>query len=94
MFKITKESDGTVKLIGSLVNANSKDAQEILGGLTESCTIDFTELKYISSSGLGLLLKTQKQLEGSGQGLLLTGMSGHVRELFAVTKFDMIFDIK
>jgi len=94
MFRITKEPDGTVKLVGKMINANSKDAQKVLGSLTESCIIDFTDLIYISSSGLGLLLQTQKQLEALGHGLQLTGMSDHVRELFAVTQFDMIFDIK
>ncbi len=94
MFRITKESDGTIKLVGKMINANSKDAQEVLGSISESCTIDFSDLIYISSSGLGLLLHTQKQLEVSGHGLVLTGMSAHVRELFAVTQFDIIFDIK
>ena len=94
MFRITQEPDGTVKLVGKMINAHSKDAQEVLGSLTESCTVDFTDLIYISSSGLGLLLQTQKQLESSGHSLQLTGMSDHIRELFAVTRFDMIFDIK
>ena len=94
MFRITKEPDGTVKLVGKMINAHSKEARGILDSITESCTIDFTDLIYISSSGLGLLLQVQKKLEASGHGLRLTGMSDHIRELFAVTQFDMIFDIK
>ena len=75
MFKITKEPDGTIKLVGKMINAHSEDAQEILGSITESCTVDFTELKYISSSGLGLLLEVQKDLQASGHGLQLTGLN-------------------
>lgn len=94
MFAITVGPDGTIHLKGKFHDAHTREAREILEGLNESCTIDFSDLKYISSSGLGLLLNAQKQLEETGHSLTLTGMSRHVRELFAVTRFDMIFDIK
>jgi len=94
LFTITRETDGTVKLTGKLHDAYTEMVLEVLDGITESCTIDFSDLIYISSSGLGLLLKTQKRLERSGHALTLTGMSEHVRELFAVTRFDVLFDIK
>jgi anti-anti-sigma factor len=94
MFSITQQPDGTIKLVGKMHDAHTQKAQEVLGAVTSSCTIDFSELIYISSSGLGLLLQVQKRLEASGQGLVLTGMSDHVRELFALTRFDLIFDIK
>ncbi len=94
MFTITREPTGTIKLTGKMHDAHTTKAQEILDSVTESCTVDFSDLIYISSSGLGLLLQAQKRLEASDQGLTLTGMSDHVRELFAVTRFDIIFDIK
>ena len=94
MFKITTDPDGTVKLTGKMHDAHFQYAQDYLQDITESSTIDFSDLIYISSSGLGLLLQTQKRLEASGQGLTLTGMSDHVRELFAITRFDTIFEIK
>ena len=94
LFSISQEPDGTIKLCGKLHDAHTQTARDILGALTESTTLDFSELIYISSSGLGLLLKAQKKLEETGHSLTLTGMSRHVRELFAVTQFDKIFDIK
>lgn len=94
MFAISREPDGTIKLSGKMHDAHSAEAMQILDAVTSSCTVDFSELIYISSSGLGLLLQSQKRLEASGHGLTLVGMSDHVRELFAVTRFDLIFDIK
>jgi anti-anti-sigma factor len=94
MFAITREPGGTIKLSGKMHDAHSAQALEILNSINDSCTLDFSDLVYISSSGLGLLLQAQKRLEGSGHGLTLVGMSDHVRELFAVTRFDLIFDIK
>lgn len=94
MFTMTKAPDGSIKLAGKMHDAHFKYAEDFLQDITESSTLDFTDLIYISSSGLGLLLRTQKRLEASGQALVLTGMSDHVRELFAITRFDTIFDIK
>lgn len=94
MFSITRTPDGTVKLVGKMHDAHTERADELLAEVTTTCTVDFSDLIYISSSGLGLLLRTQKRLEADGQGLILTGMSDHVRELFALTRFDLIFDIR
>lgn len=94
MFSITRQPDGNIKLVGKMHDAHTERAQEVLGSVDTTCTIDFSELIYISSSGLGLLLQTQKRLEGSDHKLVLTGMSDHVRELFSLTRFDLIFDIK
>jgi len=94
MFKISTDANGTIHLVGKMHDAHSKTVLETLQNVTESCTVDFSELVYISSSGLGLLLQAQKKLEASGHGLTLTGMSDHVRELFAITRFDILFDIK
>ena len=94
MFTAAREPDGTIKLAGKLHDAYSTQASDIFANITHSCTVDFSELIYISSSGLSLLLLTQKRLEETGQGLTLTGMTDHVRELFAVTRFDAIFDIR
>ena len=94
MFTMTKAPDGSIKLAGKMHDAYFKYAEDYLQDITETTTLDFSDLIYISSSGLGLLLRTQKRLETTGQALVLTGMSGHVRELFAITRFDTIFDIK
>lgn len=94
MFTITREPDGSIKLVGKMHDAHTPKALEILDSISESCIVDFNGLVYISSSGLGLLLQAQKRLEVSGQELTLINMSDHVRELFAVTRFDLIFDIK
>ena len=63
MFSITQLPDGTIKLVGKMHDAHTEEAQEILGSVTSSCTVDFSELIYISSSGLGLLLKRFRFLD-------------------------------
>ena len=94
MFEIHKDDSGVIHLKGMFVAGKSQKAEDILEGLNESTILDFKDLKYISSSGLGLLIKLQKRLEASGANLKIINSSDHIRELFTVTRFDMIFDIE
>ena len=57
-------------------------------------TLNCAKLEYISSAGLGVLLKTQKRLMGAGGKLRLVGVSRHLRDIFQYSGFDQIFDIE
>jgi anti-anti-sigma factor len=57
-------------------------------------TLDCNRLEYISSAGLGVLLKTQKRLMGSGGRLRLAGVNRHLRDIFQYSGFDQIFEIE
>ena len=50
-------------------------------------------LEYISSAGLGVLLKTQKRVMAGGQGLRLVNANKHIRDIFKYAGFDRIFEI-
>ena len=43
--------------------------------------------------GLGVLLKTQKRVMASGQGLRLVNVNKHIRDIFKYAGFDRIFEI-
>ena len=94
MFDIWKDEAGVVHLKGMFVAGKSQKAEKILDGITESTVLDFQNLKYISSSGLGLLIKVQRRLDSSGHKVRIINSSDHIRELFHVTRFDAIFDIE
>ena len=57
-------------------------------------TLDCRGLEYISSAGLGVLLKTQKRLTGAGGKLRLIGVSRHLQDIFLYSGFDQIFEIE
>ena len=94
MFEITRDDDGTVSLKGRLDASQVDDARGVLDEVTESCRIDFAELSYIASAGLGLLFGTQKRLVDAGGGLTLINLSPHIREIFQIAGFDNIFKIE
>lgn len=55
--------------------------------------IDLSQVDYIDSSGLGVLVALQKRaLEQQGV-LQLHGLSGVVKELFELTRLNKIFEI-
>jgi anti-sigma B factor antagonist len=94
MFEIKRTDNGTVQLRGRFDAAQVADAKEILGRVDDSCVVDFAELSYISSAGLGLLFATQKRLVDRGRALTLANLNPHIREVFRIAGFDTIFEVR
>lgn len=93
MFAISQDEVGTVKLAGRFDAAQVNAAQEVLSKITSSCVIDFKDLDYISSAGLGILFATQKRLKEANQKLTLINLNSHIRDIFRIARFDLIFDL-
>lgn len=94
MFEIKQDDSGIIFFKGMFVAGKSQAAEDVLNQVTTSTTLDFQDLKYISSSGLGILIKVQRRLDATGDKLKIIHASDHIRELFTVTRFDLIFDIE
>lgn len=93
MLAIEHGAEGVVVIAGRLDAAQSPAAQAFLDKVPGPATLDCTRLEYISSAGLGVLLKTQKRMMASGGKLRLTGLSRHLRDIFQYSGFDRIFEI-
>jgi len=55
--------------------------------------IDFSQLDFISSSGLRVLLAAGKQLKSVNGKIALCALQNHVKEVFDVAGFTMLFSI-
>jgi anti-sigma B factor antagonist len=55
---------------------------------------DLTELSYISSSGLRVLIAAQKKATATGTKMEFTGLNDTVKEIFKITGFDSILTIR
>jgi len=55
--------------------------------------IDLSAVRYISSSGIGLLITMLTKMRNSGGEVLLTAPSEHVKKLLIITKLNQIFTV-
>ena len=94
MFEIGYGSDGEVVYSGRLDAAQCAKAQSFMDDIADARTLDFSRLEYISSAGLGILLKTQKRLAESGAALRIINVNNHIHDVFRYSGFDAIFDIQ
>ncbi|MBQ7656194.1 MAG: STAS domain-containing protein [Clostridia bacterium] len=96
---LNKKQNGTaleIALEGRLdtVTAPELEAElkKSLDGV-DSLTLDFTNLAYISSAGLRVLLSAHKQMSAKG-GMKVTHVNEIVQEVFDVTGFADILTIE
>lgn len=94
MFHIELDDNEVVIVKGRLDAAQAPAAQSFLDRLTGRCVVDLQELEYVSSAGLGVLLRTHKRLMADGQGLKLVNVNSHVNDIFTYSGFDKLFDIE
>ena len=69
-----------------------KELDAALPGLKE-LTFDMTNLEYVSSAGLRVILKAQKAMNAQGS-MKLTGVNDSIMEVFDITGFLDILTIE
>lgn len=93
MFEVALAEDGTVTVEGRLDAAQAVKAQAFLDQVEGQCVLDLANLEYISSAGLGVMLKTHKRLMGVGSGIKLINVNRHIHDIFRYSGFDKLFEI-
>jgi anti-sigma B factor antagonist len=57
-------------------------------GKTKAVIIDFSDLQYMNSSGIGLLVTLLIRANRQKQQLIVTGLNDHYRQIFQLTRLD------
>ena len=81
---------------GRLDTLTAPELEKELDSDLENCKeliLDMTELEYISSAGLRVILKAQKLMNSKGF-MKLTGVNESVMEVFEITGFSDILTIE
>ncbi len=91
-------NDGVLVAVSGNIDALTAD--KLLGALEKSLkdgrprlALDFTDVLFISSAGLGVILKTQQEATKLGGSLRLFGLSKSVKRVFTIVGFDRIIPI-
>ena len=63
-------------------------------GAGQDIILDCTRLEYISSSGLRLFLSVLKNVKSKGSKVFVSGLSGDLKSVFAMTGFFNLFEFK
>ena len=87
-----------LRLEGDLIGESENS--EILGTATDAvqqkiknCVIDISNLRYINSSGIGILITILTKFRNKGGEVYLLKPSESVQKLLVITKLNAIFQV-
>lgn len=95
-----KEDNGGIKalLSGRLDTAAAAEVAPQFNQLSEyadrEIILDFTNLEYISSSGLRLLIGLRKDSAAKGGKIIIEKINDSIRNVFTMTGFYSLFEIR
>lgn len=85
----------TASVSGRLDTVSSPELEQKLAGELDGVTqliLDFSDLEYISSSGLRVLLQAKKGVNGGKVKVI--NANSDIMDVFEITGFDQILDIE
>ncbi|MBU2912850.1 MULTISPECIES: STAS domain-containing protein [Reichenbachiella] len=98
-FNFKQENDLTIiQFEGDLIG--EENGPEIIAQVNDTlnnnitkCAIDITDVRYINSSGIGVLITILTKFRNNGGEVVLINPSDHVKKLLVITKLNAIFAI-
>ena len=76
------------EVTGQVENALMDAFAEASNGTTKTIILNFNELEYMNSSGIGLLVTLLIRTQRQKQDLVAYGLSEHYQEIFTLTRLD------
>ena len=99
IFEVKEQNGGMHATVsGRLDTPAAVTAQQEIAPLLENAdkeiTLDCTNLEYISSSGLRLLLTIRKQAAADGGKVIIEHINDDIKKVFMMTGFYNLFEIR
>jgi len=87
-----------VSLVGDLVGPPDtaefvRAVNDHLGADVTNCAVDLSEIRYINSMGIGVLVSLLTKFRTRGGEMVLINPADHPRKLLALTKLNNIFAV-
>jgi len=87
-----------VHLAGDLIG--SPDTQMLLQSVNDhlgesvtNCAVDLSEIRYINSTGIGILVSLLTKFRSRGGEMVLINPADHPKKMLALTKLNNIFAV-
>ncbi len=97
IIKEYNEKELTLSVQGRIDTITSQELDNEINeefGNFNSLVVDFTDLEYISSAGLRVLIATQKKLKADDIPFVIRNVNDAVGEIFRMSGFDKILKIE
>ena len=92
---IELDQDGPAAILrisGDITSASEADLGAAYGlavaNGARAVVLDFSQLEYMNSGGIGLLVTLLVRAQRAGGRLVATGLSEHYRQIFSLTRLD------
>jgi anti-anti-sigma factor len=89
-----------IQVTGRIDHTTAKDFEKDLLPQLAGCTaetkkilLDFSEVNYISSAGLRVLMIAAKQSKKQNGKMVLAALQPLIREVFQISRFDTVFEV-
>lgn len=99
-YRVTEQSGVLIlSLGGSLIgeevgSALLSEADKAIAEGLRLCAVDISEIKYINSSGIGVLITILTKFRNNDGEICIVNPSDHVKKLLIITKLNAIFNIE
>jgi anti-anti-sigma factor len=77
-------------IVANAVNAKIKE----FGSKLTSLVLDFTDVQFVSSLGLGMCIDVRNTAENCNAETAIVGLTTHLKELFEMMRLDRLFTIQ
>lgn len=97
IIKNYNEKELTLAIEGRIDTITSQELDKEINAESsnfDSLIMDFTDLEYISSAGLRVLIATQKKLKSDDIPFVIKNVNDTVGEIFRMSGFDKILKIE
>ncbi len=88
---------GVIEIRGDVTAASEDALMDAYGragdGGTRAVLLDFSQLEYMNSGGIGLLVTLLVRANRAKQRLLACGLNDHYRQIFELTRLDEAISI-
>ncbi len=79
------------RLDGSSTPQLEKSVMNSLEGNNKNIIFDFSELQYINSAGLRILVMSYQRLQPLGRQVMVCGVRDYISEIFDISGYNRVF---